>query len=277
MTATVDLASARSTDFALRGLQGLTEEYGPPPLGEFTPEGSWNQSYAMYVLVPHGARKVGEFALGRATKDSSGFTLHVHTRRFSVSGFSQFERAEIQCKNDALASPVSWVFDTKLAQEASDPPYLQSGRRRSGAVRDGMLLIGDKMRTYRTALRGAYGNEWTLLEAVQRLPGEQTPPMHYTLIDEYDLLQPGHTLAYRDQVVIPVKDGSLTLHSYCDLGAGVIPTTYWVDEHQRLVFVCTGLQVYALNAANGQTGYCPDHYISSEGPDPLRNSGHVEE
>jgi hypothetical protein len=276
MTATVDLASAGANDFALRGLKGLTEQYIPPPLGDFTPEASWNQSYVMYVLIPHGARKVGEFTLAREAKDSTGFTLNVQTRRYSVSGFSQFERAEIQCKNDALASPVSWLFDTKLAQQAGDPPYLQSGRRRSGAVRDGMLLIADKIRTYRTALEGAYSNEWTLLEAVQRLPGEQTPSLRYTLIDEYDLLQPSHRLAYRDQVVVPVKSSSLKLHSYCDLGAGVIPTTYWVDEHHRLVFVCTGLQVYALNATNGRTGSCPDHYNSSVGPDPLRNSGDAE-
>ncbi len=266
MTAGVDRFSTEVSDFSLSGLKGLTDEYIPPPLGKFTPDGSWNQAYAMYVLVPHGARRVGEFTLVRQAKGSSGFTLGVHTRRFSVSGFSQFQRAELQCKNDALGSPVAWLFDTKLAQKASDPPYLQSGRRRTGAVRDGVLMIGDNFRTARTPLEGAWGNEWTMLEAVQRLLREKTPAIHYTLIDEYDTPQPSHTLAYRDEVTISLKEGPLRLHSYCDLGRAVIPTTYWVDEHNRLVFVCTGLQVYALSAANGQTGYCPPHYSSSSAP-----------
>ncbi len=265
------------SDFSLRGLKGLTTEYVPPPLGKFHPEGSWSQSYAMYVLIPHGARRVGEFTLVRKPKAAGGFTLDVHTRRLSVSGYSHFQRAEIHCKSDALASPVSWLFDTKLAKKPTDPPYLQSGRRRTGAVRDGALFIRDNIRTARTPLEGAYGNEWTMLEAVQRLPREKTPTMHYTLIDEYDTPQPEHTLEYRDQVTVPLKGGHVDLHSYCDIGRAVIPTTYWVDDHNRLLFVCTGLQVYALNIANGKTGICPPHYISSVGPNPIGRDGNAKQ
>jgi len=268
MTPEVESFSAEVSDFSLRGLKGLTTEYTPPPIGKFNPEGSWRLSYAMYVLVPRGAQMKGEVTLVRKPKGSGGFTLVVHTRRTSVSGYSQFEHAEMQCRKDALASPVSWLFDTKLAQKPDDPPYLQSGRRRAGMVRDGVLMIRDNIRASRTPLPGAYGNEWTMLEAVQRLPREKTPTMHYTLIDEYDTPQPGHTLEYRDQVTVPLKSGPLQLLSYCDIGRAVIPTTYWVDEHNRLVFVCTGLQVYALNAANGKTGHCPPLYHSSHAAGP---------
>jgi hypothetical protein len=268
MTPEVESFAAEVSDFSLRGLKGLIDEYVPPPLGDFTPDGSWTHAYAMYVLIPRAARQVGEVSLTRKAQGSNGFTLDVHTRRNSVSGYSQFQRAEIQCKSDALASPVSWQFDTKLAMNASDPPYLESGRARTGAVRDGVLMIRDNIRTARSPLPGAYGNEWTLLEAVQRLPREKTPTMHYTLINEYDTPQPGHSLRYRDQLTVPLKSGPLKLHSYCDIGRAVIPTTYWVDEHNRLVFVCTGLQVYALNAANGRTGHCPPLYYSSHAAGP---------
>ena len=269
MTSEVESFATEVSDFSLRGLEGLTTEYVPPPLGQFNPEGSWSHSYSMYVLIPRAAIMVGEFTLVRRPEGPDGFTLNVQTRRFSVSGFSQFQRAEIHCKSDALASPVSWQFDTKLAMNASDPPYLESGRARSGAVRDGVLMIRDNIRTARSPLPGAYGNEWTMLEAVQRLHREKTPTMDYTLIDEYDMPQPGHNLRYQDQLTVPLKNGPLKLHSYCDIGRAVIPTTYWVDEHNRLVFVCTGLQVYALNAADGQPGHCPSRYFSSHAPNPV--------
>jgi len=255
-------------DFALFGLKGLTQSYIPPPLERFDPEGSWTQSFAMYWLIPRGAIKVGEVTLVRSAKSSNGFVLGVQPRRFSVSGFSQFVRAELHCENNSLASPVSWVFDSKLARNEHDRPYLQSGRRSSGVIRDGVLIIRDKLRTSRTALSGAYGSEWALMEAVQRLPREHTPAMEYTLIKQFGTLEPAHTLTYRDQVTVPLKKGSLKLHSYCDVGRAVIPTTYWVDEHDRLAFVCTGLQVYALNATNGKAGYCPRRYISSHHPPP---------
>lgn len=268
MADTTERLADEVSDFALRGLKGLTKEYIPPPHGAFYPEGSWNHSFAMYWLIPRGAIKVGEVTLVRREKNSNGFILGVQPRRFSVSGFSQFVRAELHCKNNALASPVSWVFDSKLARNAHDRPYLQSGRRSTGTVRDGVLTIRDRFRTARTSLEGAYGSEWAIMEAVQRLPRERTPALDYTLIKQFGTPEPSHTLSYRDQVIVPIKDGSLKLHSYCDVGASVIPTTYWVDEHDRLVFVCTGLQVYALNVTDGATGHCPRHYTSSKRPPP---------
>lgn len=265
--ATVTISDALS-DFALSGVKGLTNEYVPPPFERFDPDGSWTQTYAMYVLIPRESIRVGEFTLVRQPQGSNTFTLGVYPRRLSVSGFSQFERAELHCRSDALASPVTWVFDSKLARKASDPPYLQSGRRFTGMVRNGVLMIRDNIRTTRTPLHGAYGSEWTLLEAVQRLPRQHTRTLSYTLIKQFATPEPFHTLAYRDLVTIDLKDGPLKLHSYCDIGSGVIPTTYWVDEHNRLVFVCSGLQVYALTAVNGLTGQCPQRYVSSHRPPP---------
>ena len=46
MTPEVESFATEVSDFSLRGLEGLTTEYIPPPLGKFNPEGSWRQSYA---------------------------------------------------------------------------------------------------------------------------------------------------------------------------------------------------------------------------------------
>ncbi len=268
MTADADRFASKVSDFSLRGLEGLAEEYIPPPLGSFTPDGSWKQTYAMFVLVPKGALKVGEFSLERKVKGSTDFMLGVAVRRRGNSGFSLFQRAEIQCNLDELATPVSWLFDTKLAREANDPPYLQSGRRRSASVRNSVMMVRDRLRTTRIELDGAYSNEWSLLEAMQRLPGEKTRNMHYTLIDEFDTPQPAHTLTFRDKVSVPLKNGPATLTGYYDLGTAAVPTTYWVDENHRLTFVCSGLTVYALNMTNGHPGQCPDRFSSSESEGP---------
>lgn len=263
MTPDAGSFTSKVSDFSLRGLEGLGEEYSPPPLGNFTPDGSWKQSYAMFVLVPKGALKVGEFSLERKVKGSADFMLGIAMRSRGNSGFSLFQRAEIQCNLDALATPVSWLFDTKLAREANDPPYMQSGYRRSASVRNSVMMVGDRLRNTSIVLDGAYSNEWSLLEAVQRLPGEKTQNMHYTLIDEFDTPQPAHTLAFRDKVNVRLKDSPSLLTGFCDLGTAVVPTTYWVDENHRLIFVCSGLTVYALNMTNGHPGQCPDRFSSS--------------
>ncbi len=264
MASDADSFTSKVSDFSLRGLDGLAEQYSPPPIGNFTPNGYWKQSYAMFVLVPLGALKVGEFSLERKVKGPTDFMLAATIRRYASPGFSHFQRAEIRCRLDALATPVSWLFDTKLAREATAPPYLQSGRRRSASVHNSVMMVRDRLRSTNIVLDGAYSNEWSLLEAIQRLPGEMTPNMHYTLIDEFDTPQQAHTLIFRDKVNVPLKNGTILLTGYCDLGTAVVPTTYWVDEHHRLIFVCSGLTVYALTATNGHPGQCPDRFSGSE-------------
>ena len=59
MTTEVENFATQVSDFSLRGLEGLTTEYIPPPIGRFNPEGSWRLSYAMFVLVPRGAQQKG--------------------------------------------------------------------------------------------------------------------------------------------------------------------------------------------------------------------------
>jgi hypothetical protein len=214
----------------------------------------------MYLLDPQVSLKSGAFSLARSLKGTQHFALTVQMRAFGISGFSLFQHAVLRCSTDMLATPVSWEFETKMSRHPGDKPYLFSGRRRSANVSTGTLIIRDKLRTSRTAIHGPYSNEWTLLEAVQRLPGESMKQIHYTLIDEYDTPQPGHSLAFRTRANISVANGSLHLVGYYDLGRAVIPTVYWVDQHGRLIFVCTGLVVYALAATNGKSGICPERY-----------------
>ena len=262
-----DIQSQFKDDFSLRKVAYLLADYEPPPIGDFDPTGKWQQSYSMFVQEGPSSPKVGEFSLERAAEGRQTFAVTVQIRRFGNSGFSQFQRAEMQCRTNSLATPVSWVFDTKMARDLDDQPYLQSGRRRNAVVANGALVTRDKWRTSKAVLDGLYSNEWTLLEAVQRLPGEHTQDLDFTLIDEYDTLQPKHKLAYRGMAHVTLHSGPAQFMGYFDLGPAVVPTTYWVDERHRLLFVCTGLMVYALSATNGQTGLCPDRYTAYQRKD----------
>jgi hypothetical protein len=186
--------------------------------------------------------------------------LTVQYRSLGISGISLFEHSILYCRADTLASPVSWQFATKMARHAAEKPYLRSGWQRSANVTNGVLAVSNKSHTRKTMIHGLYSNEWTLLEAVQRLPGESMKPIDYTLIDEYDTVEPGHNLAFYTRAHVKFRNGPMVLTAYRDLGRAVIPTVYWVDPHGRLIFVCTGLVAYALAATNGHHGECPLQY-----------------
>jgi hypothetical protein len=259
MTASFDIKPRSERDFSLRKVANLLMDYSPPPIGDFEPSRGWRQSYTIFDLEGAG-NKVGEFSVERRQKRRETFTLILHIQRIGNSGYSQFQHAEIQCRADTLATPLSWIFDTKMARNPNDTPYLESGKRCSAGVSGGALAIRDGLRMRRTSIDYPYSSEWTLLEAVHRLPGEKMGEMKFTLIDGFDTSQPGHRLFHSGKTQVKLQSGLAELTSYCDVGPAVLPTTYWVDEHHRLLFVCAGLRVYALNASNGRVGKCPIQY-----------------
>lgn len=266
MTADLDILAQFADDYSLRKMAYLLGDYEPPPLGHFDPAGQWQQSYATFVQEGSGGDKTGEFSLERSPNGQQNFALKVEIRWFGNSGFYHFKQSELQCRTDALATPVSWVFETKLARDGNDAPYLESGGRSDATVLGGTLSVHYKWGTAKTVLDGPYSTEWTLLEAVQRLPGEQTRGLDFTLINGFDTPQPGHRLAYRGKAQVKLRSGLEQLTGYFDLGPALVPATYWVDRHQRLLFVCTGLSVYALLATDGQAGYCPRRYTAYHDP-----------
>jgi len=46
------------------------------------------------------------------------------------------------------------------------------------------------------------------------------------------------------------KEGGrdVRLHAYSQVGRGIVPWVYWVDEQGRLLFIVAGLEGYVLNA-----------------------------
>lgn len=246
-------------DFSLRKVVNLLPRYAPPPPGNFEAVSAWTQHYVLYLLQA-ATHIVGDLSLKRTPKGKSDFTLDVAIRRNGNSGYSQFEQAELQCTTDNLATPSAWIFDTKMAKKATDPAYLQSGRRRTATVTGSTLSIRDGFHFRKDSIKGAYANEWGLMEAVQRLPGDKTSPLAFTLVDDFDEPEPGHTLVFHTQEQVEFKTGPALLTSYLGVGPGIVPTVYWVDEHHRLIFVCTGLKVYALDTTNGHSVQCPPHY-----------------
>jgi hypothetical protein len=260
MTASSDIQPQRRTGFSLRKVANLLGEYSPPPSEGFDSSKDWQQSYTMFDLEGQGVM-VGEFFLERKATKRETFALTVQIQRHGNSGYSQFQHAEIQCKTDALATPVSWIYDTKMALKPNDTPYLKSGKRSSAVVSGGVLAIRDGLRIRNSTIDGPYASEWALLEAVQRLPAEKMGEMNYTLIHGFDTVQPGHRIFYGGKVQVDLQSGPANLTCYCDLGSGVLPVAYWVDEYHRLLFICAGLRVYALSTSNGRTGKCPIRYL----------------
>jgi len=246
-----------------------------PPTGPFDPAGAWEHTYQIVMAVgsvtPQGTAK-----LTRTPLDASTSRLRVEYHKRCPNG-AQLCTAEIVCRTDALSTPVSWSLETSL-QDAQGGPIEGSRLLSTGTVSGEVLNVrsGDRERTI--PLPGPCALEWCLFDAMQRLPDTTGGPVAFTLVDRLNhQVKPDQRLRLREEAVVelggrqvwdekeeqlpvgtlyrPVKrrEGAVPtrLRAYEDVGRGVLPTVYWVDERGELLFVLSGLVGYIHTGAGG--------------------------
>ena len=227
---------------------GLFSEFPPPPDG-FEPGGNWVNTYRVWTC--HGYRKSGNHDVGflrieRGTGTPNGtFTLKADQQIDHTEAALNIIHAEIECRRDALASPLHWRLSSRFVGP--------EGKARSGLDADEQVRVnGDTIevttneRTFKREGSSRLTADWCLFEAVQRLPFETESHLAFDVLEGLSLLKRDHRLSYRGAVTM-TPENDMTLHGFHQLGHGTLPYEYWLDRHHRLVLAVTLSRVYILD------------------------------
>jgi len=226
-------------EFPLNTMGPVLGRFSPPL--SFDPAGPWENTYGVYTLV--GAGRVGSLRLERKVGAGGRVTLDVRYEKGLTDGRQEVVGA-MQLGGDApLSTPVAWTFQTQVFDaEGRRVPYTRL--QKSATVGNDAIEIRDSGGIRRLPVRGPYTLNWALFDAVGRLPREKTEPLDFTLIDHFDQLKPNQTLCFRKTTTVTVAGNPLRLHAYDQIGEGIVPWVYWVDDQGRLLFVVSGLEGY---------------------------------
>lgn len=211
---------------------GAIEQFPPAPSG-FKPDGNWQQSYRIWTC--HGYREsgnenVGALRLERKIQSARTFLLRVSQAVSQTDGLIANIEANIQCRTNTLASPVRWeVRSTFVGSDGKKIPELAS--KKTGTA---------------TAAIDRSTSDWCLFELVQRLDYAQGMSMDFDLLEGLEISKPKHRLTYRG--ILPTRiEGVGRIHSFSQLGSGILPTEYWLDDNHRLLCVISMNKAYILD------------------------------
>jgi hypothetical protein len=228
----------------------------PTPLvtGPFDPESDWRREYRVWTCYGYrdksSNRSQGTLSLTRSGSGGKAFrlkvdqTLHMdpkkekHDHRFTAS---------IRCRNDDLATPTAWRMDSRFVsgKEGSNPPDMDHAESVEVLGDALAVTIGDRTVTRPASARLA--SEFSLMAAVGRLPLD-SKPLSFDLLEWLTALKPGQRLSYRGRFDQQWGGLAVTLDCFHQLGMGVWPYEYWLDENSRLVMVVTGVRAYILES-----------------------------
>ena len=155
----------------------------------------------------------------------------------------QYVRGTIRCRADALASPVSWRFSSET-RRGGGAVLPRTPLEKSGKIAEERIVIAEEGKTRQITLGPDIAVNWALFDAVQRLKRETFEPIRFTMLDHFDQVKAGQVLSYRGAIEVAFGGGTIRLHGFDELGEGIVPWVYWVDEQGRLLFAVSGIEGY---------------------------------
>jgi len=200
---------------------------------DFDPEGNWEHTYRIWTC--HGYRESGNDSVGflqirRSADAEKTFTLKVHQQVVQTDGLVNIIEATIKCRNNQPASPIRWNTSSRFIG-ADNKPLPQLDKKETGLATEAVD---------RTA------GDWCLFEAVQRLAFDKRTSLSFDLLEGLSLSKTGHQLFYRG--VYPTNIPGLdSLHCFVQLGSGILPYEYWLDDSHRLLMAISMNKAYILD------------------------------
>ncbi len=245
------------------------------PQAAHDPAGDWTLSYRLHSLGrvrgPAVGGALGTVALTRKRLDDQRFSLQVTCQKPAGGKFTDKLEARIEARAERLPVAERWTWKSEIV-DGDGQRVADSGMERSATAQPDALLFANPPR--RTPIHGPWTLAWLLFEAIGRLPREPFAPLSFTLVDDFDQIKPGGALAYaQTQSVIlgdrPVQQTRIEelpqgrihktswemsggrpvpLHVYHQLGQGIVPWVYWVDDRGRPLLIVSGIEAYVLEA-----------------------------
>jgi hypothetical protein len=227
-----------------------------PPTGPFDPEDSWEHIYDVYPVYGKWGKWTekhrGQCRIKRKVQSGEDtFRLEVSSEvTFLDFGYgnhpakTQMTKANIRCANDDLATPQSWNLES-VALGAEEKPRPLSQMSESGVFAEGTIkLTNTEGISRKIDVSRRLTCNWSLFDAVQRMHKKEPPTTNFEMLEDLRLPRANQRLTLDGQVEFELGGRKTRLYGFHQIGEGILPIHYWLDEQGRVLFALGGVRAY---------------------------------
>ncbi len=235
--------------FSLLKLEAIFPDYQYPRADQHSTV-DFDLNFKLYNCYDKSVRNAGAFSFkkqggAKPVYDVRSIRMVSADHPPAQKMFDYYFTGRIVTRDDALATPLSWECDTRVAKGANEPPYLNSGHKWKGIYKNGMVEYssGDLL-LKKPVPHENLSWKWGLINLAQKMMPEDE--IHFSTLDEMDMIYEHQYIRLRKYQEIDTGSGRVNFRVYDVLGDGLIPTVYWVDELDRVVFIINGMEAFVL-------------------------------
>ena len=223
----------------------------PPPAEPFNPDGNWVHTYRIWTCHGYTDRRNDNQGVLRVERvagtGSESFRLNIRQVVIHTTGIAHKLSARIRCRNDRLASPEDWSLTSRFY----DPNGRQRNDltlRRQGWYRDGRVASTINGKPHEIIVSRQMTADWCLFDVLQRWTlGKSQEPV-FDVLEGLSVLRPNQRVSFDGQERRIRHNGPpFRVRRFCQLGRGVLPYEYWLDNDNRLLLAITGSRAYILD------------------------------
>ncbi|TAN37828.1 MAG: hypothetical protein EPN23_04755 [Verrucomicrobia bacterium] len=221
-----------------------------PPANTFDPASAWTLTYTHEGLTPGrdgwlGGQPGGSLIVAH-TPHPAGRHIKI-TEQIDTVGTSTTTMAEFHCANDTLLTPRRWNLD--IHWESKMPLVSVAGldQKRAGRVENNELVL-TAAKEHRRRAPQHWTASWLLFAVLPHLPFASETRLHFDLLEEAELFKPDQQLTYIGKQPLALGGKNLSLHVFEQVGRGVLPTRWWLDDQHRVVLAASERHAYLLDA-----------------------------
>ncbi len=228
-----------------------------PPTEAFDPDGAWEHTYDVFPIYAaldvtgKGAWSLQHKGVMRLKREpvsgEDAFQLHVASEVTFLGWLptrTQRTTASIECAADTLGTPLSWELESVALSAEDSSPVPLSHMRESGVVRDGAVELTFEGGGRTLEVSSPLTSNWSLFEAVQRLPRGNMPEGEFEMLEDLRLRRAHQRLMAEDPTEVTMAGETVRLYGYRQLGEGISPLHYWLDDEGRLLLALGKMRAY---------------------------------
>ena len=191
------------------------------------------------------SRPVGALRINRRRNSQGLIELQV-AQITNMGGPTRSERirAEIVCSGDRLCTPESWTMRSRIFDAQGTAVPLTHVTTKGDTASGTITISGTGER--KVFAPQAFTAGWCLFDAVQRLPFDLRP-LSFTMLDDMELPKRNQRLSPGRSMDVRLGGRIVSLHSFEQVGEGILPYTYWLDEQHRLLMAIGGLRTFLFD------------------------------
>jgi len=225
----------------------------PPTPADFDPKGNWTNTYRIWGC--HGYLHSGNHDVGYLQIERIGqadtvedITLKITQELMQTHGVVNEIKAEVKCLHNPIASPVSWQLNSRIIDPRGKAKDELTVEEKVTCKTGDILEVKTGGKVFERKVKSPLAADWGLFSLVQTLPYRQEESKReFHLLEGLSLLKENHRLSFQGVHHVKIGDKGMSLNLFEQIGRGVLPYEYWLDDQHRLLMVVTMSRVYLLD------------------------------